>query len=70
MSFDKAIEYGKEHRKQFKGSKYYERSCRNHGSDYIARRDRTYRNDKNLLKSKQKIEDLITENMNHIPRID
>lgn len=31
----KAIEYGKEHRKPYKGSKAIDRSCRNHGGcDY------------------------------------
>ena len=32
MSLDKAIEHGKEKRKQYRGSKLYDRSCRNHGS--------------------------------------
>ena len=32
MSLDKAIKYGKEHRKPYKGSKVYFGSCRNHGT--------------------------------------
>lgn len=32
MSLDKAIKSGKEHRKQYKGSKSFDRTCRNHGS--------------------------------------
>ncbi len=32
MSLDKAIEHGKEKRKLYKGSKSFDRSCRNHGS--------------------------------------
>lgn len=32
MSLDKAIEHGKEHRKQFRKSKRFDRTCRNHGS--------------------------------------
>ena len=32
MSLDKAIEYGKEHRKQYRGSKLIDPGCRNHGS--------------------------------------
>lgn len=32
MSLDKAIKYGKEHRKQYFGSERYFGSCRNHGS--------------------------------------
>lgn len=57
MSLDKAIEHKKEHRKQYAGSKYYEKSCRNHGNDYIARSDRMHKNNKNLDKFKSKEED-------------
>ena len=32
MSLDKAIQYGKEHRKPYRGSKAVDPSCRNHGS--------------------------------------
>lgn len=32
MSLDKAIKFGKEHRKPYRGSKAFDRSCRNHGS--------------------------------------
>ena len=31
MSLDKAIKHGKEHRKQYTGSKSIDRTCRNHG---------------------------------------
>jgi len=31
MSFDKAIEHGKEHCKQYHGCKAVDRTCRNHG---------------------------------------
>jgi hypothetical protein len=31
MSLDKAIKYGKEHRKPYTGSKAIDKSCRNHG---------------------------------------
>ena len=35
MALDKSIESGKEHRKPYKGSKRFDRTCRNHGScDY------------------------------------
>ena len=33
MSLDKAIQHGKEHREPFRGSKRFDRSCRN-GSGY------------------------------------
>lgn len=32
MSMDKAIQYGKEHRKAYRGAKAIDRTCRNHGS--------------------------------------
>lgn len=32
MSLDKAIKYGKEHRKPYTGGKKYFNSCRNHGT--------------------------------------
>ena len=32
MALDKAIEHGKEHRRQYTGSKAIDRTCRNHGS--------------------------------------
>ena len=31
MSLDKSIEYGKEHRKKYKGCKAIDKACRNHG---------------------------------------
>ena len=31
MSLEKAIAHGKEHRKAYRGSKRFDRSCRNHG---------------------------------------
>jgi len=31
MSFDKAIEHGKEKRKAYRGSKAIDKTCRNHG---------------------------------------
>jgi len=32
MSLDKAIQHNKEHRKQYRGSKAIDCTCRNHGS--------------------------------------
>jgi len=32
MSLDKAIKYGKEHRKPYRGAKAVDATCRNHGS--------------------------------------
>lgn len=43
MSLDKAIEHGKEKRKEYRGDKSVDRSCRNHGSDDWCFRNRTYK---------------------------
>lgn len=32
MSLDKAIKHGKEHRRQYRGAKAVDKTCRNHGS--------------------------------------
>lgn len=31
MTLDKAIKHGKEHREEYRGSRRFDRSCRNHG---------------------------------------
>lgn len=31
MSLEKAIKHGKEHRKQYRGRKSFDKTCRNHG---------------------------------------
>jgi len=43
MSLDKAIKYGKEHRKQYTGSKVYFTSCRNHGNCPWCEEDRKHK---------------------------
>ena len=42
MSLDKAIKHGKEHRKQYRGSKAIDRTCCNHGSCEVCKGNRTY----------------------------
>lgn len=39
---DKAIEHGKEHRKPYRKSKRFDRTCRNHGACGHCRGNRTY----------------------------
>ena len=51
MSLDKAIASGKEHRKQYEGSKYFCKSCRNHGRCFWCYTNRTYNNRKRKAKS-------------------
>ncbi len=42
MSLDKAIKHGKEKRKQYRGSKAFDPTCRNHGSDSYATKGRLH----------------------------
>lgn len=44
MSLDKAIEHGKEHRKQYTGAKAVDPQCRNHGSCKYCEDGRHHRN--------------------------
>lgn len=43
MSLDKSIDHGKEHRKQYHGSKSIDPSCRNHGGCPWCLENRTYK---------------------------
>lgn len=43
MSLDKAILHGKEKRKQYRGSKLVDKSCRNHGSCPYCRGNRLHK---------------------------
>lgn len=43
MSFDKAIKYNKEHRKEYNDSRAFDRTCRCHGSCSYCERNRRYR---------------------------
>ena len=53
---DKAIEHGKEHRKQYRGSKAFDRTCRNHGGCDWCKDNRLYRTNRLEEKAKQDIE--------------
>lgn len=53
MTLDKAIEHGKEHRKQYRGSKAVDKTCRNHGSDDWEKDNRLYRANRLEEKAKQ-----------------
>jgi hypothetical protein len=46
MSLDKAIIHKKEYRKQYRGAKAIDASCRNHGDDPWDRENRLYKNAK------------------------
>lgn len=44
MSLDKAVEFLKEKREKFRGSKDFDVSCRNHGSCSYCKQNRTHSN--------------------------
>lgn len=44
MSLDKAIEYGKEKRRAYRGAKAVDQTCRNHGSCDWCEENRKYKN--------------------------
>lgn len=51
MSLDKAIKYGKEHRKQYKGSKAIDKTCRNRGTCVWCKENRMFTNFKRAFSS-------------------
>lgn len=55
MALDKSIESGKEHRKPYKGSKRFDRTCRNHGSCDYCKGNRLYQTHKALDRCKDKL---------------
>lgn len=56
MSLDKAIKYGKEHRKPYRRAKAVDSSCRNHGSCPYCERNRLakQRKEKERLKYEER----------------
>ena len=57
MSFEKAIEHGKEKRKPYYGSKRIDKTCRNHGSCPYCAKGREYSSNKR----KDKMKDMVSE---------
>lgn len=58
MALDKAIRSGKEHRKEYRGSKAIDCSCRNHGSCEWCAKNRTIKNIKRLNSMLDKINEM------------
>lgn len=58
MSLDKAIEYGKEKRKPYKGAKAIACSCRNHGSCEWCKSNRLYQQLRMDEASRQALEEM------------
>lgn len=52
MSLDKAIKHGKEHRKQYRGAKAVDPTCRNHGTDPWEQGKVQYKKKKSDLKGR------------------
>ena len=59
MSLEKGIDHGKEHRKQYYGSKAIDRTCRNHGTCSWCLKNRTHKN----KVREQRLEDMLEEYM-------
>ena len=57
MSLEKGIEYGKERRRNYQGSKRFDRSCRNHGSCSYCRAGREHNGKKRQLSAVEKMND-------------
>lgn len=57
MSLDKAIEHGKEFRKQYRGAKAVCPSCRNHGGCDWCVGNRTYKYLKEIQKALDKLKE-------------
>lgn len=55
MSLDKAIQHKKEHRKQYKGAKAIDKTCRNHGSCDWCKENRLYKSNKQADEMNEKI---------------
>ena len=55
---DKAIKYGKEKRKPYRGSKVIDCTCRNHGSCPWCRENRLYKNKKREQKMLDKLKEI------------
>ena len=55
MSLDKAIQHKKEHRKQYKGAKAIDKTCRNHGSCDWCKENRLYKSNKKADEMNEKV---------------
>ena len=61
MSLDKSIKHGKERRKQYRGTKAYDKTCRNHGSCDYCRNNRLHNGKKRLARIKARCGELTLE---------
>ena len=61
MSFLKAIESGKEHRKSYRGSKVFDKTCRNHGSCPYCKGNRLHNGTKRKKNAELSINEFLSE---------
>lgn len=57
MGLEKAIQYGKEKRRPYKGAKAVDCSCRNHGTCEWCRQNRMYKTIRDLIRTKQELDE-------------
>ena len=62
MALDKAIQHGKEHRKEYRHAQAVDKTCRNHGSCPYCLKNRMYQANKENEKAKDKERDFENEN--------
>lgn len=55
LSLDESIESGKEHRKPWRGSKNFDKTCRNHGGCNWCKGNRLYSTTKELERCKEQL---------------
>lgn len=58
MSLDKAVEHHKEKRKQYRGAKACDKTCRNHGSDDWAKSNRLNSSNRRIEKTNQELKEI------------
>jgi hypothetical protein len=58
MGLEKAIQYGKEKRRPYKGAKAVDCSCRNHGTCEWCRQNRLYKTIRDLIKTENELNEL------------
>ena len=57
MGLEKAIQYGKEKRRPYKGAKAVDCSCRNHGTCEWCRQNRMYKTIRDLIRTDQELDE-------------
>ena len=61
MSLDKAIKHGKEKRKEYRGSKRFDRTCRNHGRCSYCENNRRHSDIKNARSIDEQFDEFFYE---------